>query len=181
MELSGPGVQFIVDNQLVRRCAVNNIIDYFLYIISATELGKDERFLLNIASPPTSLKLIREGKGNIRINLNILKYFQAALSMVKAILLEVYLIGAFLSGLVLLGMGLEKHELELDNWILAKGHFYQGVIFTHNSGKGLPVDNSSLRNFGIAYSFRWLFRQRRDYSTLNCHRSYERLEEMATY
>jgi hypothetical protein len=64
--------------------------------------------------------------------------------MVIAILLKVYLIGAFLSGLVLLEIGLEKHELELDNWILAKGHFYQGVIYTQNSRNGLPTDNKKI-------------------------------------
>ena len=50
MELSGPGVQYIADNQLVRRTSITVYIDYFLYIISASKLGKGESPELNIAS-----------------------------------------------------------------------------------------------------------------------------------
>ena len=34
MELSGPGVQYIADNQLVRRTSITVYIDYFLYATS---------------------------------------------------------------------------------------------------------------------------------------------------
>lgn len=38
------------------------------------------------------------------------------------------------------GLNKKKHELELVNRILAKGHVYQGIIYTRNLGKGLPKD-----------------------------------------
>jgi hypothetical protein len=76
------------------------------YIISASKLGEGESPKLNTAS------LL---KGNIRINLEILKYSRAALSKVKAILLEVYLIGASLIGLSLARDGTNKFELGLVN------------------------------------------------------------------
>ena len=39
MELSGPGVQYIADNQLVRRTSVTAYTDCFLYTIPASKLG----------------------------------------------------------------------------------------------------------------------------------------------
>lgn len=50
LELSGPGVQYIADNQLVRRTSVTAYTDYFLYIITASKLGKGESPELNTAS-----------------------------------------------------------------------------------------------------------------------------------
>jgi hypothetical protein len=90
----------------VRRTSLIIYIYYFLYIISASKLGEGESPKLNTAS------LL---KGNIRINLEILKYSRAALSKVKAILLEVYLIGAYLIGLSLARDGTNKYELGLVN------------------------------------------------------------------
>ena len=65
LELSGPGVQFIADNQLVRRTFLTIYTDYFLNIISASKLGKGESPKLNTAS------LL---KRDFRINLEILTY-----------------------------------------------------------------------------------------------------------
>jgi len=50
MELSGPGVQYIADNQLVRRKAVTTYKYYFLNIITAPKLGERESLELNTAS-----------------------------------------------------------------------------------------------------------------------------------
>lgn len=82
---------------------------------------------------------IGEVKGNIRFNLEIMKYSRAALSKVKAILLEVYLIGAYLIGPSLARDRASKCELGLDNWVLTKGHFNRGVNYTLNLGKRLPA------------------------------------------
>lgn len=90
MELSGPGVQYISDNQLVRRMSLTTYTDYFLCIVPALELGGGENPKLNTAS-------LQEGNRQV-INLEITKYSRAALSMVKATLPEVYLIGASLIG-----------------------------------------------------------------------------------
>lgn len=124
-------------------------------MISASKLGGGESPKLNTAS------LL---EGVIRINLVILIYPRAALSKVKAILLEVYLIGAYLIGPSLARDWTSINELGLVNWILAKGHFNRGVIYTHNLGKGLPKDSINgviIWNFGIAYSPRWPW-QRKD-------------------
>jgi hypothetical protein len=99
-------------------------------MISASKLGKGESPELNTAS---SLE------GVLRINLVILLYPRAALSMVKAILLEVYLIGAYFIGPSLARYWTSMHELGLGNWILAKGHFNRGVMYILNLGKGLPA------------------------------------------
>ena len=107
MELSGPGVQYIADNQLVRRTSIAVYIDYFLYIISASKLGKGESPELNIAS------LL---KGVFRANLGVLNYLRAAaLSMVKVILLKVYLKDAYIMGPSLVRDWTRKNELKLDN------------------------------------------------------------------
>jgi group I intron endonuclease len=97
-----------------------------------SKLGGGESPELNTAS---SLK------GVLRINLVILLYPRAALSMVKAILLKVYLIGAYFIGPSLARYWTSIHELESDNWILAKGHFNRGVMYILNLGKGLPKDS----------------------------------------
>jgi hypothetical protein len=137
-------------------------------MISASKLGKGESPELNIAS---SLE------GVLRINLVILLYPRAALSMVKAILLEVYLIGAHFVGPSLARYWTSIYELGLGNWILAKGQFNQGVIYILNLGKGLPKDSVKgvvIWNFGIAYSPRrpW---QRKDHSTMFIyHLSFQR-------
>lgn len=84
--------------------------------------------------------------------------------MVKAILLEVYLIGAYFIGPSLARYWTSMHELGLGNWILAKGHFNRGVMYILNLGKGLPKDSVKgvvIWNFGIAYSPRWVW-QRKD-------------------
>ena len=70
MELSGPGVQYIADNQLVRRTSVTAYTDYFLYIISASKLGKGESPELNTAS------LL---EGVFMTNLDVINYLRAAL------------------------------------------------------------------------------------------------------
>lgn len=149
MELSGPGVQFIVDNQLVRRQFNTTYIDYFLYIISATKLGEIERSSLNTASSNTSpynqkpnIELVKElFKGVFRTNLDVLNYLRAALSKVKAILLEAYLIGAYFVGPSLARDRTSNTEFELDNRIQTKGQVNQGVNYTHNLRKGLPKGN----------------------------------------
>lgn len=159
MELSGPGVQYIADNQLVRRTYITTYTDYFLYVISASKLGEGENPKLNTAS------LL---EGVFRTNLGVLNYLRAALSMVKVILLEVYLKDAFIIGPSLAKDWTRKNELGLDNWILAKGHSYRGVKYTLNLGNGLPKDKLKgvvNRNFGIAYSQRWPW-QRKDRSTI---------------
>jgi hypothetical protein len=133
-----------------------------------SKLGKGESPELNIAS---SLE------GVLIINLVILLYPRAALSMVKAILLEVYLIGAHFVGPSLARYWTSIYELGLGNWILAKGQFNQGVIYILNLGKGLPKDSVKgvvIWNFGIAYSPRrpW---QRKDHSTMFIyHLSFQR-------
>lgn len=159
LELSSPGSQFIVDNQLVRRTSVTTYTDYFFYIISASKLGKGESPKLNIAS------LL---KGVFRFNLDNLNYLRAALSKVKVILLEVYLKDAYFIGPSLAWDWTRKIELGLDNWILTKGHFYRGVNYTLNLGNGLPKDKLKgvvYRKFGIAYSQRWPW-QRKDPITI---------------
>jgi len=45
MELSGPGVQYIADNQLVRRTYITTYTDYFLYLL---KIWLREIFNLNI-------------------------------------------------------------------------------------------------------------------------------------
>jgi hypothetical protein len=88
--------------------------------------------------------------------------------MVKAILLKVYLIGAYFIGPSLARYWTSIHELESGNWILAKGHFNRGVMYILNLGKGLPKDSVKgvvIWNFGIAYSPRWPW-QRKDHSTM---------------
>jgi len=159
LELSGPGVQFIADNQLVRRTFLTIYTDYFLNIISASKLGKGESPKLNTAS------LL---KRDFRINLEILTYLWAALFMIKAILLEVYLIGAYIIGPNLARDRISFNELELVNWILTKGHLNWGVNYTYNLGKGLSknsINGIVNRNFGIAYS-PLRPRQRKDHSTI---------------
>ena len=79
-------------------------------------------------------------KGILRINLEILRIPEPTLSMVKAILPEVYIIGASLIGPSLAKDRTSNNELGLVNWILAKGRVNQGVIHTHNLWKGLPKD-----------------------------------------
>lgn len=129
MELSGPGVQYIADNQLVRRLSVKTNIDYFLCIISASKLGGGESPKLNTAS-------LLEGK-SFRVNLKSLKISRAALPMVKAILLEIYLNGASIIGPSHVRDRTSNFELGLDNWILTKGRINWGVqnTFLRN---GLP-------------------------------------------
>ena len=122
-------------------------IYYFLYIISASKLGKGENPELNTAS-------LLEGD-IIIINLEFIKYPQAALSMVKATLPEVYLIGASLIGPSLAKDRTSNSELGLVNWILAKGRINQRVNHPHNLGKGLPKDSFNgvvNQNLGIAYN-----------------------------
>ena len=131
MELSGPGVQYIADNQLVRRTSVTAYTDYFLCIISASKLGKGESPELNTAS------LL---EGVFRINLDVLNYLRAALSKVKVILLEVYLKDVYFIGPSLAKDWTRQNELGLDNWVLTKGHFDRGVEYTLNLGNGLPKD-----------------------------------------
>ena len=148
MELSGPGVQYIADNQLVRRTSVTAYTDYFLCIISASKLGKGESPELNAAS------LL---EGVFRINLDVLNYLRAALSKVKVILLEVYLKDVYFIGPSLAKDWTRQNELGLDNWVLTKGHFDRGVEDTLNLGNGLPKDKlegAVKWNFGIAYSQR---------------------------
>jgi len=145
LELSGPGVQYIADNQLVRRTSLTIYKDYFLYIVSATKLGEGESPEPNTASSQTGHKLI---------NLGII-YVRAALSKVKAILPEVYLIGALFIGPSLARDRTRQSELGPDNWGLTKGHFCRGIKYTLNLGKGLPKGNINgivTQNFGIAYS-----------------------------
>ena len=158
MELSGPGVQYISDNQLVRRMSITIYIDYFLYIISASKLGEEESSELNTAS-------LSEGNRQV-INLEITKYSQAALSKVKATLPEVYLIGASLIGLSLARDRTNNYELGLVNRVLAKGRINQGIIYALNLGKGLPKDNNGIvnQNYGIVYCLNRLW-QRKDHST----------------
>lgn len=85
---------------------------YFLYylcvhIISASKLGKGESPELNIAS------LL---KGVFRTNLGVLNYLRAAaLSMVKVILLKVYLKDAYIIGPSLARDWTRNNELKLDN------------------------------------------------------------------
>jgi len=86
--------------------SITTIKDYFLYIITASKLGKGESPELNIAS-------LQEGVN--RINLGILELLQAALSMVKVILLEVYLIGVYLIGPNHARDWISLNELLLDN------------------------------------------------------------------
>lgn len=132
----------------MRRTSVTAYTDYFLYIISASKLGKGESPTLNIAS------LL---EGVFRVNLDILNYLRAALSKVKVILLEAYLKDAYFMGPSLAKDRTRQNELGLDNWILTKGHFYRGVKYTHNLGNGLPKDKlkgAVKWNFGIAYGQR---------------------------
>lgn len=132
------------------------------YIISASKLGKAERpFLLNIAS---SLK------GKLVINLWITMVSRAALPKVKAILLEVYLIGALLMRPNLARDWISKIELELDNWVLAKGQFNRGAIHTHNLRKGLPkgiTNGIFLGTSGLSKAYHEVMElwQRRDHTT----------------
>jgi len=58
--------------------------------------------------------------------------------MVKAILPETYLIGAFVMGPSLEKNKARNFELGLDNWILAKGRIYRDVSNILNLRKGLP-------------------------------------------
>lgn len=58
--------------------------------------------------------------------------------MVKAILPETYLIGAFVMGPSLEKIMARNFELGLDNWILAKGRIYRDVSNILNLRKGLP-------------------------------------------
>lgn len=77
MELSGPGVQYIADNQLVRRMSVTTYTDYFLYIISASKLGKGESPELNIASLQAPLNENRLPKGSLRSTVVMLQKLQS--------------------------------------------------------------------------------------------------------
>jgi len=159
LELAGPGVQYIADNQLVRRLSITIYIDYFLCIISTSKLGKEENSKLNTASLQ---------KGGKVINLDITLDPRVALPMVKVTLLKVYLIGAYIVGPNLARDRVSILELVLDNWVLAKGLCSRGINYTLNLGKGLPKGSISgivKRNFGIAYSFfkPW---QRNNHSTI---------------
>jgi len=126
IELSGPGVQYIADNQLVRRLSVKTKIDYFLCIITASKLGERESLDLNIAS-------LLKGE-TLRVNLKSLNSTRAALPMVKAILLEIYLKGASIIGPSHVRYWTSNFELGLDNWILTKGRINRGVKNTLRNG-----------------------------------------------
>lgn len=131
----------------IRPVEYNEIYNKMNNIISKLDEGENPE--LNTAS-------LLEGD-IIKINLKIMKYLQAALSMVKAILPEVYIIGASLIGPSLAKDRTSNNELGLVNWILAKGRINQGVIHTHNLWKGLPKDifNGAVnQKFGIAYGHR---------------------------
>ena len=115
----------------IRPVEYNEIYNKMNNIISKLDEGGNPE--LNTAS-------LLEGD-IIKINLKIMKYLQAALSMVKAILPEVYIIGASLIGPSLAKNRTSNNELGLVNWILAKERINQGVIHTHNLWKGLPKDS----------------------------------------
>jgi hypothetical protein len=99
-------VQYIADNQLVRRLSITIYIDYFLCIISTSKLGKGENSKLNTASLQ---------KGGKVINLDITLDPRVALPMVKVTLLKVYLIGAYIVGPNLARDRVSILELVLDN------------------------------------------------------------------
>ena len=95
-------------------------------------------------------------KGSRIINLEILLPARVALLMVKVILLEVYLIDAYIIGLNLTRNMVSTIEFVLDNWVRAKGLCSRGINYVLNLGKGLPKSRfSGIVNweFGIAYSF----------------------------
>ena len=131
LELASPGVQYIADNQLVRRKAKLVEIKILPLYISDDEVRREGK-------PRTEHSIF--AKGGIRSNPEDRVVLRVDVSMIKATLPEAYPLGASLIGLNHTGDRVRIYEIRLDNWIEFKGRYFRDVINIHNMEKGLSKD-----------------------------------------